>query len=588
MSDTARSAPAAASLAALSHDLMAALEPDGRIAWANPAWRRLLGWDPDELAGRPFAELVEGEPVPGGETVLDVATRAGGKRRMAVSSVTAGGMTYICARDATQTHELEHELQAAEDRFRALTGATPEAILVADGRGRITFANRGATTIFGWEQHELLGQPFTILLPERYRAGWAGRMEHFLATGEATLLGRTLEVLGARRDGSEFPMEASLGFWERSGRRAFTGILRDVTERNQIVDALELSRARYRALVANLPQVIVALFDNDERLLVMEGGQLTRRNIHPGQFEGRMLEEALPEHARAVIGPRVRAALGGAEQQFEFEAGDVVYEIHIAPLRGDDGRVIGAVAVARDITALREAERGLEERASELERSNAELAQFAYVASHDLSEPLRTITSYLRLLRRRHGDALPPEAVAYVERGVDGAERLRTLIDDLLAYSRVGRGERAPEPVDLEVLVAGIAASLTADIEWGGLPTVPGDERQLTQLLQNLISNAIKFVPAGTDPRVRVSAEPENGEWRVAVDDNGIGIDPAETERIFGMFQRLHSRDAFPGTGIGLAIARKVVEGHGGRIWAEPRPDGGTRMAFTLPREPPP
>ena len=171
MSDTARSDPAAASLAALSHDLMAELEPDGRIAWANAAWRRLLGWDPDELAGRSLAELLDGELPPGGDAVLAVATRSGGRREMEVSSVVVDGVTYVCGRDATQTRELENQLQVVEDRFRALTGATPEAILVADGRGRITFANRGATTIFGWERHELLGQPFTILLPERYRAG---------------------------------------------------------------------------------------------------------------------------------------------------------------------------------------------------------------------------------------------------------------------------------------------------------------------------------------------------------------------------------------------------------------------------------
>jgi PAS domain S-box-containing protein len=601
MSDTARSAPAAAVLAALSHDLMAALEPDGRVAWANDSWRRLLGWAPEELAGVALADLVEPADADavralardGGEAVLGVSTRSGGTRRMAFSAAAAEGVIYVCGRDATQTRELEHELQAAEDRFRALTEATPEAICVADGRGRITFANRGATAIFGWEPHELLGQPFTILVPERFRAVWQGHLETFLATGYQDLLGRTLELLGARKDGSEFPMEAALGFWERSGRSAFTGIMRDVSERNETLAALELSRARYRALVANLPQVIVALFDNEERLLVMEGGQMARRGLHPGQYEGRMLDDALEPGAGALISPRVRAALGGAEQQFEIEVRDVVYEVHIAPLRGDDGRAIGAVAVARDITVLREAQRSLEERARELERSNAELAEFAYVASHDLSEPLRTITSYLRLLRRRHGGELEGEADGYVGRAIDSAERLHSLIDDLLAYSRVGRAERATEPVDIEAIVAAIAANVTATreptplIEFSGLPTVPGQQRALTQLLQNLISNAIKFVPEGTVPEVRLSAVLEEGAWRITVDDNGIGIDPTQAERVFGMFQRLHTRDAFPGTGIGLAIARKVVEGHGGRIWAEPRPEGGTRMAFTLPGESP-
>jgi PAS domain S-box-containing protein len=471
MSDTARSDPAAASLAALSHDLMVAVEHDGRVAWANPAWRRLLGWAPEELAGVAFVELLDDAGAvrellrDGGEAVLGIATRSGGTRRMVFEATPAGAVTYVCGRDAAQTAELEHELRAAEDRFRALTEATPEAICVADGRGRMTFANSGATRIFGWEPHELLGQPFTILLPERFRPIWEGHLETFLATGFQDLLGRTLEVLGARKDGSEFPMEAALGFWDRGGRSAFTGIMRDVSERNETVRALE--------------------------------------------------------------------------------------------------------------------------------RSNAELAEFAYVASHDLSEPLRTITSYLRLLRRRHGDELAADADAYVGRAIDGAERLHSLIDDLLTYSRVGRSERPREPVDIAAVLANVAANTIAtrdprpSIEWGRLPTVPGEPRQLTQLLQNLISNAVKFVPPGTVPCVRVRAEPDDGSWRILVDDNGIGIDPASAERIFGMFQRLHTRDAFPGTGIGLAIARKVVEGHGGRIWAEPLPGGGTRMAFTLPREPP-
>ena len=488
-----------------------------------------------------------------------------------------------------RTRELERELRVADDRFRAITEATSDAIAVADGRGRITFANRAATKVFGWSPDELLGQPFTIFLPERFRDGWQQRLEHFLNTGEATLLGRTIEVLGARKTGEEFPMEASLGWWEAGDRRAFTGIMRDVAERNATLLALELSHARYHAVVANLPNVIVALYDTDERLLLMEGGHMAQQGLRSEEFVGRTLGEAVPPEYLGLIAPHVKAALAGEEREFEIESPAGCYEVHVAPLRGEDARTIGAVAVGRDVSALREARRSLEARARELERSNAELAEFAYVASHDLSEPLRTITGYLQLLRRRFGNELSGEADEYVLAAIASADRLRTMIDDVLAYSRAGRSERPPEPVDMEQVVAAVAASVTADpppeIDWNGLPTVPGEERQLVQLMQNLITNAVKFVAAGTVAHVHITATREQAEWYFAVDDNGIGIDPRYAERIFGMFQRLHARESYPGTGIGLAIARKVVEHHGGRIWAEPRPEGGTRMAFTLPAQ---
>ena len=251
--------------------------------------------------------------------------------------------------------------------------------------------------------------------------------------------------------------------------------------------------------------------------------------------------------------------------------------------------------IVRDLEAVRAAEEELQEKAVALERSNAELEQFAYVASHDLQEPLRKVTSYSQMIERRYSGQLDERGEQYIAFAVDGAKRMQALINDLLAFSRVGRVERPRELVDLDELVEQATSVLSLAIEetgatvdvQGDLPAVYGERSLLGLVLQNLISNAIKFVPPGTAPRVRVSAERHDGQWRIAVDDNGIGIEPDQTERIFGMFQRLHSRDAFPGTGIGLAIARKVVEGHGGRIWAEARPEGGTRMAFTLPLPPP-
>ena len=229
-------------------------------------------------------------------------------------------------------------------------------------------------------------------------------------------------------------------------------------------------------------------------------------------------------------------------------------------------------------------------RTAELERSNAELAQFAYVASHDLSEPLRMISSYLQLLRRRYHGQIDADADVFIDYAIDGAGRMRTLIDDLLAYSRAGRSERAPEPVNTARVVAEVAGTLRAlanegppVIEWGALPVVDGDPAQLVQLFQNLIGNGVKFVAPGVQPRVAVRAARDGERWRFTVEDNGIGIDARHAERVFGMFQRLHTRDEFEGTGIGLAIARKVVERHGGAISAAQREGGGSCFAFTLP-----
>jgi signal transduction histidine kinase len=247
---------------------------------------------------------------------------------------------------------------------------------------------------------------------------------------------------------------------------------------------------------------------------------------------------------------------------------------------GDPGPYPVVVSFA-DTTARRDA-------VEALERSNAELAEFAYVASHDLSEPLRMISSYLQLLRRRHGDRLGDEAHEYIGHAVDGAGRMRALIDGLLAYSRAGRGP-APESIDcgavVEDVVHGLAAAIAeanATVTVDELPTVPGDRVQLGQLFQNLIANGLKF-RRGDSVDVRVSAEQHEGAWTFEVSDDGIGIDARHRDRVFGMFQRLHGRDAYEGTGIGLAICRKIVERHGGRIWVDGREGGGTVVSFTLP-----
>lgn len=232
----------------------------------------------------------------------------------------------------------------------------------------------------------------------------------------------------------------------------------------------------------------------------------------------------------------------------------------------------------------------LDEQAADLKRSNTELEQFAYVASHDLQEPLRKVSSFTQLLQRRYGGQLDERADQYIAFAVDGANRMQVLINDLLAFSRVGRVHNEHRTVDLEEVLDKTLDALSVTLEESGaevthdpLPTVVGDSTQLGMLWQNLLSNAVKFRSPDRPPRVRISAELLGDTWEFAVTDNGIGIAPEYREKVFVLFQRLHTKDAYPGTGIGLAMCKKVVEFHGGTIGIDPGHTAGTRVVFTLP-----
>jgi len=258
-------------------------------------------------------------------------------------------------------------------------------------------------------------------------------------------------------------------------------------------------------------------------------------------------------------------------------------------LRDNEGELQGVVCVAQDITARKQAEEALRQRAEELVRSNAELEQFASVASHDLQEPLRMVASYVQLLAQRYRGQLDANADEFIAYAVDGVERMRTLIHDLLEYARVGTQGKPFELTEGSAVVSQALANLRIAIDTVGavvtcdpLPTVAADPSQLVQVFQNLLANALKF--HGTQPpRVHISATRQEQHWVFAVRDNGIGIELQYAERIFAIFQRLHTTAQYPGTGIGLAICKKVIERHGGRIWVESSLGHGATFFFTLP-----
>jgi PAS domain S-box-containing protein len=297
---------------------------------------------------------------------------------------------------------------------------------------------------------------------------------------------------------------------------------------------------------------------------------------------------------------QLRALLAGEVPSFQIETrylrkGGATVWVHssMSIVRDATGTPKFLHAISQNVSDRKKAEEESSRRAVELARSNAELEQFASVASHDLQEPLRTVTSFVQLLEDRYRGRLDEDADVFIGHAVDGAKRMRALIQDLLAYSRVGQECQSLQCVDLNEAAAWAVGELRqaaqecgAQIAVGPLPTLACNKRELTQVFQNLVGNAIKY-RRHPRPTIDVAARRCGDEWVLTVRDDGIGIDPADHDRIFGVFKRLHTQSEYEGTGIGLAICKKIVERHGGTIWADSAPGRGSTFSFTLPAGPP-
>jgi PAS domain S-box-containing protein len=410
------------------------------------------------------------------------------------------------------------------------------------------------------------------------------------------LVGR--EVAGALEFFSDRPLSPDPALLEVMGNVGTQ--LGRVIERARSEEALRLSEAKFAGIVSISSDAIVSIGE-DQRIVFFNHGAEQTFGYTAGEVMGKRIEILIPERFRPDHEAQVRAfGASPIEARRMGERGQISGrrksgEIFPADASISRIEVAGSriyTAVLRDVTERVRAAEALAQQADELARSNADLEQFAYVASHDLQEPLRMVASYTQLLARRYRDQLDDDAQEFIGYAVDGVTRMQSLISDLLAYSRVGSRDGEVAPVDADALLGRILdRTLAAAIEESGatvthdpLPTVTGDAVQLGQVLQNLVANALKF-RGDEPPRVHVGAEREGDEWVISVRDNGIGISPEYAQRIFVIFQRLHSRGEYAGTGIGLAICKKIVERHGGRIWVESAPGQGSTFRFTLPAD---
>ncbi len=373
-------------------------------------------------------------------------------------------------------------------------------------------------------------------------------------------------------------------------------------EQEQAYRQISLSEQRFRSLFAEHPDAVYSM-DLEGRFTSYNNSFHALSGFSDRTILGTTFDKRIMPAELAAVREQFHAAAAGEARTFETnvllpQGGTVALRVTNLPIVVD-GKVTGVFGIAHDITERKRAENALQRAFEDLRIRNRELQDFAFVASHDLQEPLRKIRAFSDRLLSRHADQLDAQGQDYLQRSAQAAVRMQALIDDLLAYSRVNSGGRPFAPVDLGALAANVVDDLEARlessrgrIEIGPLPVIDGDARQLQQLLQNLLANALKFRAAERDPLVRIEAEPvvlddERPGFEIRISDNGIGFDPKYTERIFAPFQRLHGRHEYEGTGIGLAIVRRIVERHRGSIAAHGRPGEGACFVLRLPERQP-
>jgi PAS domain S-box-containing protein len=492
-------------------------------------------------------------------------------------------------------------------RLTAVIESAPTAMVMIDARGTIVLVNSFTERLFGYRREDLLGNSVEMLVPKRFRDRHPAQRQGFFKNPEARPMGAGRDLYGVRSDGSEFPIEIGLNPIETDDGLLVLSIIIDITERKRLED-------RFRAAVESAPTAMVMIDETGEIVLVNADTEALF-GYPRAELLGQQVEILVPERYRAVH-PGQREGFFSAPEARRMGAGRDLYglrkdgsefpvEIGLNPIETADGLMVLSAII--DITerkqlenALQQANEELERRVAErtaeleqvveaLERSNIELQQFAYVASHDLQSPLRSISGFVQLLQSEYKGRLDDQADEWIHRTVTAIKSMQTLIHDVLTYSRVDSESQPFQEVSMQDVVDdavsvlnGVIQEQLGEVTYGALPTVVGSRLQLVQLMQNLIGNGLKY-RANESPRVQISAERGDGEWLFTVKDNGMGIDPEYFDRIFEPFKRLHDQQTFSGTGIGLAVCRRVINNHGGRIWVQSGSGAGSEFKFTIP-----
>ena len=484
------------------------------------------------------------------------------------------------------------ERKRMEARFRATVESAPTAMVMIDQTGTILLVNAEMERLFGYHREELLQHKIEILLPERFKANHPGMRSRFFTTPESRRMGAGRDLFAARKNGTEFPVEIGLNPVNTDEGQFVLAAILDISERKRL-------EMLFRATVESAP-VAMVMIDTTGTIQLVNSEMERLFGYERQVLLHQKIEVLIPQRYRAHH-PGLRTGFFDTPQARRMGAGrdlnglrrdgtEFPVEIGLNPVQTEDDTLVLAAIV--DLTERQRAADAALQRTNEaLERSNIELQRFTYVASHDLQTPMRNVASFVELLQATYTDQLDAQANDWIGRIVQSVKQLQTLVRDLLEYSQVDAQAHPFTPVPgrevFDAAVTLLESSIResgAQVSCGELPVLTGDRSQLVQLLINLIGNSLKY--RGTEvPQIRIEADRLDGEWRIMVRDNGIGIDPRYHDRIFEIFERLHDQRSHPGSGIGLAVCRRMVHRHGGRIWVESESGTGSRFYFTIPEQ---
>jgi PAS domain S-box-containing protein len=609
-----------------SDDAIITKNLNGIITSWNSAAERIFGYTAEEAVGQPIQMLIpadhldeepfilqrirRGERIRHYETVRKAKNGALLEISLTVSPIIDSegkvvGASKI-ARDISKEVRAREGLQQSEEQFRVTLNSIGDAVIATDRSGKITFMNSVAERLTGWKNAEALGVPLNRafqIINEFSRTPVENPVDIVLAEGQTVALAN--HTLLISRDGTERPID-DCGAPIRGGSSNLMGVVlvfRDVTKRREA----ELTALRLGAIVQNSEDAIIGK-NLDGIITNWNEGAKRVFGYSADEIVGQSIRRLIPADLQAEE-DKILERLRKGERVSHFETTrirkdgrHIPISLTISPIKNQEGHIVGASKIARDISERKEAEKALfearqklqshadeleqkvRERTEDLERTVGELELFSYSLTHDMRAPLRSIRSFVEIVLEQNRERLGSAGVELLERAVGSVKRMDRLILELLQFTRMSRSPVTMEPVDLERLIAGIIHERVefqppnANIEINRpLFRISGNEASLTQCLTNLLDNAVKFVPRGVTPYVRISTERNEQGVRLWIEDNGIGIEKESRQRLFQLFQRVH-KNSYPGTGIGLAIVRKAVERTHGQVGVESEPGKGSRF----------